>query len=57
MKYIIFCAVIFLFVMNAESQPIVVKPGGKEPTLKIGGLLQVQADSGDRGDSRFSTAN
>lgn len=31
-----------------------VKPAGKEPTLTIGGLLQVQADFGDRGDSRFA---
>jgi phosphate-selective porin len=43
--------------MNAESQTIVVKPGGKEPVLKIGGLLQIQADSGDRGDSRFTTGD
>lgn len=28
-----------------------------EPTLAIGGLLQVQADAGDEGDSRFSNAN
>lgn len=31
-----------------------VKPAGKEPTLAIGGLLQVQADFGDRGDARFA---
>lgn len=31
-----------------------VKPAGKEPTLTIGGLLQVQADFGDRGDARFA---
>ena len=31
-----------------------VRPGGKEPTLTFGGLLQVQADAGDRGDSRFT---
>jgi phosphate-selective porin OprO and OprP len=34
-----------------------VKPAGKEPTLTIGGLLQVQADFGDRGDTRFGTDN
>lgn len=33
------------------------KPAGKEPTLTIGGLLQVQADAGDRGDLRFSNDN
>jgi phosphate-selective porin OprO and OprP len=35
----------------------VVKPGGKEPTLTIGGLLQAQADFGDQGDSRFTNNN
>jgi phosphate-selective porin OprO and OprP len=34
-----------------------VKPAGKEPTLAIGGLLQVQLDVGDRGDSRFTNDN
>jgi phosphate-selective porin OprO and OprP len=34
-----------------------VKPAGKEPTLVIGGLLQVQAEFGDRGDTRFGTDN
>lgn len=33
-----------------------VKPAGKEPTLTFGGLLQVQAEGGDRGDSRFTNA-
>lgn len=36
---------------------IAVTPAGREPTLKIGGLLQVQADFGDRGDGRFTTAD
>jgi phosphate-selective porin len=44
-----------------EAQPTVpagvVKPGGKEPTLSFGGLLQVQTEIGDRGDSRFSNDN
>jgi phosphate-selective porin OprO/OprP len=34
-----------------------VKPAGKEPTLAIGGLLQVQAEFGDRGDTRFGNDN
>lgn len=34
-----------------------VTPAGKEPTLAIGGLLQVQAELGDRGDSRFGSDN
>lgn len=34
-----------------------VKPAGKEPMLKLGGLIQAQADFGDKGDSRFATRN
>ncbi|HEV7506215.1 MAG TPA: porin [Thermoanaerobaculia bacterium] len=34
-----------------------VKPAGKEPSLTIGGLLQVQFDAGDKGDSRFANDN
>lgn len=37
-----------------EAQSVVVKPAGKEPTLTLGGLLQVQTEVGDRGDSRFA---
>lgn len=33
------------------------KPAGKEPTLSIGGLLQVQAEAGDKGDARFGNDN
>src|SRR5262245_17824988 len=33
----------------------VVKPAGREPTLFVGGLLQVQGDFGDQGDGRFGT--
>jgi phosphate-selective porin len=36
---------------------IVVKPAGKEPVLTIGGLLQVQGEFGDPGDSRFTSGN
>jgi phosphate-selective porin len=37
-----------------EAQTLgTLKPAGKEPTLTLGGLLQVQADFGDRGDARF----
>src|ERR1700712_4948037 len=35
----------------------VVKPAGKEPTLTLGGLLQVQGDFGDRGDNRYTDGN
>jgi phosphate-selective porin len=55
--YWIFCINILLFGTYSEAQIIVVKPAGKEPVLKIGGLLQVQADAGDRGDSRFTTGD
>jgi phosphate-selective porin OprO and OprP len=54
--YLVFCIVVLIGI-NAEAQIIVVQPGGKEPVLKIGGLLQVQADAGDRGDSRFTTGD
>lgn len=44
--------------LAAQAQaPGVVKPAGKEPTVSIGGLLQVQAEAGDRGDSRFGSDN
>ncbi len=47
------CAPILL-----EAQSLgTVKPAGKEPTLTIGGLLQVQAEFGDRGDTRFGNDN
>jgi phosphate-selective porin OprO/OprP len=41
---------------SRAGQPIV-KPAGHEPTLSIGGMLQVQADLGDKGDARFTTGN
>ena len=44
--------------LKLEAQSLgTVKPAGKEPTLSIGGLLQVQADVGDQGDSRFTNNN
>jgi phosphate-selective porin len=42
---------------QAGAGLVVVKPAGKEPTLTLGGLLQVQADVGDRGDDRFTDGN
>jgi phosphate-selective porin OprO/OprP len=33
------------------------KPAEREPTLKIGGLVQGQLEAGDRGDSRFADDN
>lgn len=55
--YWILCIDLLLLATYSEAQIIVVKPNGKEPVLKIGGLLQVQADFGDRGDSRFTTGD
>jgi phosphate-selective porin OprO and OprP len=46
-----------LCLAQTVSAQFVVTPAGKEPWLKIGGLLQVQADFGDRGDGRFTTSN
>jgi phosphate-selective porin OprO/OprP len=33
------------------------EPGGGEPTIEFGGLLQVQWETGDRGDARFANDN
>jgi len=55
--YWILCLNLLFIGTHLEAQIIVVKPNGKEPVLKIGGLLQVQADAGDRGDSRFTTGD
>ncbi len=38
------------------AQPLV-RPAGRESTLTIGGLLQAQADLGDKGDARFTSAS
>lgn len=43
--------------MDAKQPTAIVKAAGKEETLTFGGLLQVQADFGDKGDSRFATGN
>ncbi len=40
----------------AQAPPATVRSSGREPTLTFGGLLQVQGEAGDRGDSRFGTA-
>jgi phosphate-selective porin OprO/OprP len=42
---------------QTDAGLIVVRPAGKEPTLTIGGLLQIQADGGDRGDARWTNDN
>jgi len=40
---------------QAATDPV--KPAGEEPTLSFGGLVQVQLEGGDRGDSRWANAN
>jgi hypothetical protein len=35
----------------------VVVPGGKESSLTLGGLLQVQAEFGEKGDARFASSH
>jgi phosphate-selective porin len=59
------CSVVVLLCLCALAAPAFLaaqslgtaKPAGKEPTLTIGGLLQVQAEFGDRGDTRFGSDN
>jgi phosphate-selective porin OprO/OprP len=41
------------FTQGAEP----VKPAGVEPALTFGGLLQVQLEAGDRGDTRWANGN
>ena len=41
----------------ADSPLVEVKPAGKESTLKVGGLLQAQAEFGDRLDSRWDNGS
>src|SRR5262245_18572210 len=43
--------------VEGKSGMVVVKPAGREPTLRLGGLLQPQVEFGDRGDRRFSDDN
>lgn len=43
--------------LEGRAGQTIVKPAGREPTLSIGGLLQAQADFGDKGDARFGSAN
>lgn len=41
---------------QTDVEPVV-KPAGKEVTLTLGGLLQVQGEGGDRGDARWANGN
>ena len=48
---------LYLSFQDYAIAQIVVQPAGKEVSLKIGGLVQVQADIGDKGDGRLTTAD
>lgn len=55
-----YCAYLFLAFVPAGlagQTTGTVKPGGKEPSLTLGGLLQIQSEFGDRGDARFANDN
>jgi len=43
--------------LESRAGETIVKPNGREPVLGIGGLVQAQADFGDKGDARFTTGN
>ncbi len=43
--------------VEGQGPPVVVKPAGKEPVLKLGGFMQPQVEFGERGDPRFSDDN
>lgn len=43
--------------LEGRAGQTLVKPAGREPTISVGGLLQAQADFGDKGDARFATGN
>jgi len=43
--------------VDGKAGETIVKPAGREPTLSVGGLLQAQADFGDKGDARFTSGN
>ena len=42
---------------NTSAGQVLVRPSGKETSLKLGGLIQAQAEFGDKGDSRYSSDN
>lgn len=43
--------------LESRAGQTVVKPAGREAVLSVGGMLQAQADFGDKGDTRFTTGN
>jgi len=43
--------------LEGKAGRTIVKPAGREPVLTVGGLVQAQADFGDKGDARFTSGN
>jgi phosphate-selective porin OprO and OprP len=43
--------------LEGKAGQTIIKPAGREPVLSVGGLIQAQADFGDKGDARFTTGN
>src|SRR5262245_25202579 len=43
--------------IEGRAGQAVVKPAGREPVLSFGGLVQSQAEFGDKGDSRYTNGN
>jgi phosphate-selective porin len=43
--------------LDAVTRQTSVKMNGKAEALQLGGMMQVQAEAGDRGDTRFSDGN
>src|SRR5262245_5706877 len=43
--------------IDGRAGQTVIRPAGRAPTLSVGGLVQVQAEGGEKGDARFTTGN
>lgn len=43
--------------LEGRAGQTIVRPAGRAPTISVGGLVQAQADLGDKGDARFATGN
>lgn len=54
---VVFLTVVCPIAAGAQAPPANVTAAGRAPTLTFGGLIQAQGEAGDRGDSRFGTAN
>jgi phosphate-selective porin OprO/OprP len=57
MRYLVFLLLALAPVELSGQTSGTVKPAGKEPSLTLGGLLQIQTELGDRGDARFANDN